>query len=86
MKTPRQKITANQQNHLLQVYLHMGQGPAGELATEYGVSSSYAASHASQLGLSPLGGKFRGSGKVSSAVDHADPRWARAIKIGAVIA
>lgn len=85
MKNPRQKISSEKRHELLQVYLNLGQGPARELAKEYGVAPDYGAKRASELGVQPAR-KFRGGGKPSVAVDHSDQRWARALAIGVVVA
>jgi hypothetical protein len=85
MKAPRQKISAAQGWQIMQVYLHLGSGPAGELALEYGVSRHYGNSLANELGLQPAR-KFNGSGKISSTVNHNDSRWSRAVAVGCVVA
>jgi hypothetical protein len=85
MKNPRQKISSGQRYELLQVYLNLGYGPARELSAEYGVARDYAAKHAHELGIQPRR-KFRGGGTVTASVDHKDPRWARALAIGVVVA
>jgi hypothetical protein len=85
MKNPRQKISNDKRHELLQVYLHMGHGPARELASQYGVAADYAMKLANELGIQRPR-KFRGGGKPSASVDHNDSRWARAIAVGMVIA
>lgn len=85
MKTPRQKITPDRRHELLQVYLNLGYGPASELSVEYGVARDYSPKHANEIGLQ-LRRKFKGGGKPAVSVNHADPRWARAIAIGQVVA
>jgi hypothetical protein len=85
MKNPRQKISNAKRHELLQVYLNLGQGPARELASEYGVAPDYGAKRANELGIQPVR-KYRRGGKPSVSVDHNDPRWARALAIGVVVA
>jgi hypothetical protein len=85
MKNPRQKISTDKRDELVQVYLHLGHGPARELAREYGVAPDYGAKRANEIGLQPRR-NFRGGGKPSKAVDHSDPRWARAVAVGVVVA
>lgn len=76
MKIPRQKIPADKRHELLQVYLNLGHVAARPLCIEYGVSQDYAAKHAFELGIQAD----------RARQNHSDPRWARAIAIGAIVA
>jgi hypothetical protein len=85
MKNPRQKISNDKRHELLQVYLNLGHAASRPLCIEYGVARDYGAKRANELGIQPIR-KFRGGGKPSISVDHSDPRWARAIAVGMVVA
>lgn len=79
----RGKITPNQRNQLLQIFLHMGLDEAQRMCVEYGVAPKYAQTVAYTLSLTTT--DRRGKEK-AYGVDHNDPRWARAIANGSVSA
>jgi hypothetical protein len=81
----RRKISENQRNHLLQIFLHMGKAEAEIMCVLYGVNRQYALNQAREMGFFK-GHVYRGGGNIAFGVDHTDERWQWAIQRGAVLA
>lgn len=84
------KITKNQRNQLVQIYLHMGVDEGQRMSIEYGVHYRYAEKQAFEMGRGTRtkrrnrGGPHR-TKTGRTCVNHNDPRWAWAIKNGPVV-
>lgn len=79
------KITTNQRQQLMQIYLHMGRDEARIMCALYGVHPEYAINQCRALSLVPKK-KFSGGGDIALGVDHDDPRWLWAVQRGPVLA
>lgn len=81
------KLTTNQRNQLLQIYLHMGVNEAQRMCLEYGVHYRYAEKQAFEFGFG-VRTKRRNASKprkhMPYVIDHDDPRWERAKAIGPI--
>jgi hypothetical protein len=76
------KIPADRREWLVQIYLEGGQKAVEPLCRELGVSPKYAANLAAAMGLH----RHKDNGTPTSTRSADDPRWARAIAVGRVIA
>lgn len=79
------KVTPNQRQQLIQVFLHMGHAESQSLCVEYGVHKDYAINQARALALVPKK-RFSGGGDIAVGVNHKDPRWSWAVERGPVLA
>lgn len=90
----RSKVSAEQREELIQLYMTSGRKATYELADKYGVSRNYAAVEAAARGLKRpriAGRRYHRSKewfkiRPTSVNTSSDPRWERAKAIGVVIA
>jgi hypothetical protein len=89
-KARRRKVTLEQENELLELYLRGGLEVAGDRAVQYGVCRRYPANIAATRGLSRprwrAGNRYKDSKVDHSILTRNDPRWERAKAIGVVVA
>jgi hypothetical protein len=86
----KRKITVEQEEELVRVFVEHGRKIAGELAEQYGVHRNYPLNAAAKRGIKRPRWR-KGNRYVDAKVDHSvntfkDPRWERAKAIGAVVA
>ncbi len=70
MTDKRRKISPEQRQQLIQIYLEMGVAESRRACVEAGVDKNYAISALNALAV--------------RRSDHDDPRWKRAVAVGAV--
>lgn len=85
------KITRAQQDELVRLYFEQGRHAAAELSVKYGVSPKYASSIAASMGMGRprwrKGNRYKDNKVDATSIrTHNDPRWARAIAAGVVVA
>jgi hypothetical protein len=76
------KVPEDRRDALVQLYLHGGQKAVESLCRELNVSPKYAANLAAAMGLH----RHKDNGSVTSTRSAGDPRWARAVQTGQVVA
>lgn len=76
------KIPEDQRSALVQLYLAGGQKAVEDICRSLGVSSKYAANLAASMGLH----RHKNNGTKTSTRSASDPRWARAVAVGEVVA
>jgi hypothetical protein len=79
-------ICPERRNELVQIYLHLGLAVSSMECLESGVCATYARVKAGELGLHFPRPKSAPPPIWKTSRTHEDPRWARAISIGAVTA